>query len=259
MKVIIVGGVAGGASTAARLRRLDENAQITVYERSGYMSYANCGLPYYIGGIIEDRGDLTLQTPESFYSRFRVDVRVKHEVVGIDPAAKTVRVRDLETGRKFTDCYDKLVLATGAKPFVPDIPGADEDGIFVLRTVEDTFRIYDHINGTRASSAVVVGGGFIGLECAENLKHRGLDVTVVEATDQLFRCLIRIWPRRSIRFCKNGVKLRLSTGVESFSKEGAKIICTLSDGEKIPADIVIFSIGVRPDTALAKMPAYPWA
>ena len=112
MKVIIVGGVAGGASTAARLRRLDENAQITVYERSGYMSYANCGLPYYIGGIIEDRGDLTLQTPESFYSRFRVDVRVKHEVVGIDPAAKTVRVRDLETGREFTDCYDKLVLAT---------------------------------------------------------------------------------------------------------------------------------------------------
>lgn len=253
MKVIIVGGVAGGASTAARLRRLDENAQITVYERSGYMSYANCGLPYYIGGIIEDRGDLTLQTPESFYSRFRVDVRVKHEVVGIDPAAKTVRVRDLETGREFTDCYDKLVLATGAKPFVPDIPGADEDGIFVLRTVEDTFRIYDHINGTRASSAMVVGGGFIGLECAENLKHRGLDVTVVEAADQLFSVFDPDMAAQiHTLFAKNGVKLRLSTGVESFSKEGAKIICTLSDGEKIPADTVIFSIGVRPDTDLAK-------
>ncbi|MBQ4370219.1 MAG: FAD-dependent oxidoreductase, partial [Oscillospiraceae bacterium] len=160
MKVVIIGGVAGGATAAARIRRLDEHAQITVFERSGFVSYANCGLPYYIGGVIEDEEELTLQTPESFWERFRITVKVGHEVAAIDPAKKTVTVRELETGKVFTESYDKLVLSPGAKPTRPNLPGIDSKKLFTLRTVEDTFRIREFVVEKQPKTAVLIGGGY---------------------------------------------------------------------------------------------------
>ncbi len=185
MKVVIVGGVAGGATAAARIRRLDENAEIKIFEKSGYISYANCGLPYYIGGEISDREELTLQTPESFNARFRVDVKVRHEVVAINPDRKTVTVRNLSGGEVFEEKYDKLVLSMGAKPIRPNLPGIDDERIFTVRNVEDTFRIKDYIDATKPERAVVIGGGFIGIEMAENLRRLGTEVTLVEAAPQL--------------------------------------------------------------------------
>ena len=185
MKVVIVGGVAGGATAAARIRRLDEQAEIVVFERSGYISYANCGLPYYIGGVIEDPEELTLQTPESFFSRFRIRMKVRHEVTAIHPDRKTVAVKNLETGEAFEESYDKLLLSPGAKPVRPDLPGINSGKVFTLRTVEDTFRIKDHITKNNPRSAVMVGGGFIGLEVAENLRELGMDVTIVQLPRQL--------------------------------------------------------------------------
>lgn len=185
MKVVIVGGVAGGATAAARIRRLDEDAEITIFEKSGYISYANCGLPYYIGGEISDREELTLQTPESFNARFRVDVKVRHEVVAINPDRKTVTVRNLSGGEVFEEKYDKLVLSMGAKPIRPNLPGIDDERIFTVRNVEDTFRIKDYIDATKPERAVVIGGGFIGIEMAENLRRLGTEVTLVEAAPQL--------------------------------------------------------------------------
>ena len=185
MKVIIVGGVAGGATAAARIRRLDEQAEIVVFERSGYISYANCGLPYYVGDIITDPDELTLQTPESFYSRFRVDMKVRHEVVAIHPERKTVTVRNLDTDTEFEESYDKLILSPGAKPTQPDMPGVGIENVFTLRTVEDTFRIKDYIKKNHPCSVVLAGGGFISLELAENLKELGMDVTIVQNGKQL--------------------------------------------------------------------------
>ena len=185
MKVVIVGGVAGGATAAARIRRLDEQAEIVVFERSGYISYANCGLPYYIGGVIEDPEELTLQTPESFFSRFRIQMKVCHEVTAIHPDRKTVAVKNLETGEIFEERYDKLLLSPGAKPVRPDLPGINSSKVFTLRTVEDTFRIKDYINENKPRSAVMVGGGFIGLEVAENLRDLGMDVTIIQKPRQL--------------------------------------------------------------------------
>ena len=185
MKVVIVGGVAGGATAAARIRRLDEQAEIVVFERSGYISYANCGLPYYIGGVIEDPEELTLQTPASFFSRFRIQMKVHHEVTAIHPDRKTVAVRNLETGEAFEERYDKLLLSPGAKPVRPDLPGIDSGRVFTLRTVEDTFRIKDYVNENKPRSAVMVGGGFIGLEVAENLRDLGMEVTVIQKPRQL--------------------------------------------------------------------------
>ena len=185
MKVIIVGGVAGGATAAARLRRLDEQAQIIVFERSGYISYANCGLPYYIGGAITDPEALTLQTPESFFSRFRVEMRVRHEVTALHPERKTVSVKNLETGEEFEEGYDKLILSPGAKPTQPRLPGVGLEKLFTLRTVEDTFRMKEFIRENRPRSAVLAGGGFIGLELAENLRELGVDVTIVQRPKQL--------------------------------------------------------------------------
>ena len=196
MKVVIIGGVAGGATAAARLRRLDEQAEIVVFERSGYVSYANCGLPYYIGGVIEDRSALTLQTPESFFARFRIDIRVRHEVTAIHPEKKTVLVKRLETGEVFEERYDKLILSPGAKPTQPRLPGTGLDKVFTLRTVEDTFRIKDYILQHRPKSAVLAGGGFIGLELAENLRELGLEFRRV-----LFRSLTRIWRPSSTVKC----------------------------------------------------------
>ena len=190
MKVVIVGGVAGGATAAARIRRLDEQAEIVVFERSGYISYANCGLPYYIGGVIEDPEDLTLQTPESFYSRFRIHMKVHHEVTAIHPDRKTVTVKNLNTGEVFEENYDKLLLSPGAKPAWPNLPGMDSRKLFTLRTVEDTFRIKEFVVQHKPKSAVMVGGGFIGLEVAENLGagHGSCHRPAAQTADESLRC-----------------------------------------------------------------------
>ena len=188
MKVLIVGGVAGGATAAARIRRLDENAKIIIFERSGFISYANCGLPYYIGGIIEDKEDLTLQTPEGFFRRFKIVAKVNHEVTDIDVKNKTVLVTDLKTGESFSESYDKLILSPGAKPTIPDFY-IDNEKIFTLRTVEDTLKIRAFVESKQPKSAIVIGGGFIGLEMAENLSELGIDVSIIQRGNHLLPTL----------------------------------------------------------------------
>ena len=253
MKVVIVGGVAGGATAAARIRRLDEQAEIVVFERSGYISYANCGLPYFIGDVITDPEDLTLQTPESFYSRFRTEMKVRHEVTAIHPDRKTVSVKNLETGEEFEENYDKLILSPGAKPTQPRVPGTGLDRVFTLRTVEDTFRIKAYINKHHPKSAVLAGGGFIGLELAENLRELGMDVTIVQRPRQLMTpfdpdiaALIHGEMRR------NGVRLVLGRTVEGFAEKDGGVDVLLKDGAPLHAGMVVLAIGVTPDTALAK-------
>ena len=253
MKVVIVGGVAGGATAAARIRRLDEQAEIVVFERSAYISYANCGLPYYIGGVIEDAGELTLQTPESFFTRFRVQIKVLHEVTAIHPDRKTVSVTNLQTGERFEESYDKLLLSPGAKPTQPRFPGADSDRLFALRTVEDTLRIRAYIDEHHPRSAVLAGGGFIGLELAENLRELGMDVTIVQKPMHLMTpfdadmaALIHGEMRR------HGVKLALGHTVEGFAQRDGGMDVLLQDAAPLHADMVILAIGVTPDTALAK-------
>ena len=194
MKVVIVGGVAGGATAAARIRRLDEQAEIVIFERSGYISYANCGLPYYVGDVIEDPEELTLQTPESFFARFRIDARVHHEVIAIHTDRKTVSVRDLKTGNVFEENYDKLILSPGAKPTQPNMSGVDLPNVFTLRTVEDTLRIKEYIYANHPKSVVLAGGGFISLELAENLRHLGLNVTIVQNGNQLMNPFLSLKP-----------------------------------------------------------------
>ena len=253
MKVVIIGGVAGGATAAARLRRLDEQAEIVVFERSGYVSYANCGLPYYIGGVIEDRSALTLQTPESFFARFRIDIRVRHEVTAIHPEKKTVLVKRLETGEVFEERYDKLILSPGAKPTQPRLPGTGLDKVFTLRTVEDTFRIKDYILQHRPKSAVLAGGGFIGLELSENLRELGLDVTIVQRPKQLMNPFdpdMAAFIHSEVR--RNGIKLALGRTVEGFVQRDGGIDVLLKDEAPLRADMVVLAIGVTPDTALAK-------
>ncbi len=253
MKIVIVGGVAGGATAAARLRRLDEQAEIVIFERSGYMSYANCGLPYYIGGAIEDREELTLQTPEAFFERFRVNVKVRHEVTAIHPEQKTVTVKDLDTGREFEESYDKLLLSPGAKPTQPRLPGVGLDKLFTLRTVEDTLRIKDYIDENKPKSVVLAGGGFIGLELAENLRHLGMEVTIVQRPKHLMSpfdadmaALIHAEMRRG------GVKLALGYTVEGFEERDGGVDVLLKDNEPLHADMVVLAIGVAPDTKLAQ-------
>ena len=253
MKVVIVGGVAGGATAAARIRRLNEQAEIVVFERSGYISYANCGLPYYIGDVITDRSDLTLQTPESFFSRFRVNMKVRHEVTAIHPEEKTVSVKNLETGEEFEESYDKLILSPGAKPTQPRFPVADLDKVFTLRTVEDTLRIKEYINESHPKSAVLVGGGFIGLELADNLRELGMDVTVVEYAKQLmtpFDSDMAAFIHNEMR--KHGVKLVLGRAVEGLEEADGGVKVLLKDDAPLHADMVVLAIGVTPDTALAK-------
>ena len=253
MKIVIVGGVAGGATAAARLRRLDENAEIVVFERSGFVSYANCGLPYYIGGVIEKKEELTLQTPESFKRRFNVDMRVRHEVTKINPERKTVNVTNLVTGESFEESYDKLILSPGARPVRPDFPGIESDKIFTLRTVEDTYKIKDYINANKPSSAVVVGGGFIGIEAAENLNGLGVDVTLVEAMNQLmapFDYDIAAFIHAEVR--RKGVNLVLGRKLQGFKPDGESLEVSIEGGLSIKADMVILAMGVSPDTAIAK-------
>ncbi len=253
MKVVIVGGVAGGASAAARLRRLNEEAQIVVFERSGYVSYANCGLPYYVGGEIAEREALTLQTPASFRARFNIDVRVRHEVTSIDRARKCVRVRDLESGREFEETYDKLVLSPGARPVVPPLPGIDGKNIFTLRTVEDALRIRAFVDANRPAAATVVGGGFIGLEMAENLAGRGVRVTLVEKMEQLLSPLdADMAAFVHAKFRAAGVSLRLGCGVTGFEQDGAQVVTHVENGPALKADLVVLAIGVAPDSGLAR-------
>ena len=253
MKVVIVGGVAGGATAAARIRRLDEQAEIVVFERSGYISYANCGLPYYIGDVITDPEELTLQTPESFFSRFRVDMKVRHEVTAIHPERKTVSVKNLETDEVFEESYDKLILSPGAKPTQPRLPGVGIDKLFTLRTVEDTFRIKEYINQNHPKSAVLAGGGFIGLELAENLRELGMDVTIVQRPKQLmnpFDADMASMIHGEMR--KHGVKMALGYTVEGFEERNGGVDVLLKDNAPLHADMVVLAIGVTPDTALAR-------
>ena len=253
MKVVIVGGVAGGATAAARIRRLDEQAEILVFERSGHISYANCGLPYYIGNVITDPEELLLQTPESFFSRFRVDMKVHHEVIAVHPDRKTLSVKNLETGEEFEESYDKLILSPGAKPTRPELPGMGLEKLFTLRTVEDTFRIKEYINQNHPKSAVLAGGGFISLELAENLRKLGMDVTIVQRPMQLMNPFdpdMAAFIHSEMR--KHGVKLVLGRAVEGFEENEGGVDVLLRDNAPLHGDIVVLAIGVSPDTGLAK-------
>ena len=253
MKIVIVGGVAGGATAAARLRRLDEQAEIVVFERSGYISYANCGLPYYIGGVITDPEELTLQTPESFHARFRVDMHVRHEVTAIHPERKTVTVRDLTRGEVFEESYDKLILSPGAKPTQPRLPGAGSDKIFTLRTVEDTFRIRAYIDQHHPRSAVLAGGGFIGLELAENLRELGMEVTILQRPKQLMNPFdpdMAAFLHAEMR--RGGVELALGRTVEGFVERDGGVDVLVKNEAPLHADMVVLAIGVTPDTHLAE-------
>lgn len=254
MKVIIIGGVAGGATVAARLRRLDEKAQIIIFERSGFISYANCGLPYYVGGTINDEGALTLQTPDSFWDRFRIDARVRHEVTSIDSDKKLVTVRGLDTGKVYEESYDKLVLSPGAVPIKPMLPGIDNSKIYTLRTVEDTLRIRKEAVKDKVKSAVVVGGGFIGVEMAENLRELGIEVSLIEKQEQVLGQL----DRDMVSFVNShmkakGINLLLGSGVEGFEEASEGILVRVDNRESVKADIVILAIGVVPDSSLAKV------
>ncbi|MCI8647141.1 MAG: FAD-dependent oxidoreductase [Firmicutes bacterium] len=253
MKIVIVGGVAGGATAAARIRRLDEQAEITVFERSGYISYANCGLPYYIGGVIAEPEALTLQTPESFFSRFRIDMKVHHEVTAIHPEEKMVSVKNLSTGETFDESYDKLLLSPGAKPVKPRLSGADLDAFFTLRTVEDTFRIKEYIRKEQPKSAVLAGGGFISLELAENLRELGMEVTIVQRPRQLMKPFdpdMAAFIHGTMR--QHGIRLVLGHTVEGFQEKNGGIDILLKDEPPLHADMVVMAIGVTPDTHLAK-------
>jgi NADPH-dependent 2,4-dienoyl-CoA reductase/sulfur reductase-like enzyme/rhodanese-related sulfurtransferase len=238
MKTVIVGGVAGGATAAARLRRLDEGMDIVLIERGQYISFANCGLPYYIGGEIIDREELTLQTPEDFYARFRIDVRILEEVVDIDPGAKTVRIRRVKDGSEYSESYDKLLLSPGAKPFVPPIPGAEGENVFTLRTIPDAFAIRDYVKDKGCRTAAVIGGGFIGLEMAENLAREGLEVSIIEAAPQIATVLDEDVACEAASYLRSqGIKIYTSATVEDISA--------------LEADVVILSVGVRPESELA--------
>ncbi len=248
MKTIIIGGVAGGATAAARLRRLDEKAEIIILERGEYVSFANCGLPYYIGGVITDREDLTLQTPQSFKARFNIDVRVLNEAVKINPDTKTVTVKNLRTGETYEETYDNLILSMGAEPIRPNIEGADGSNVFTLRNIPDTLKIKNYIDTAKPRSAVVIGGGYIGVEMAENLAEAGLKVAIVELADHLIAPLDFDMAADVHRYIKSkGIYLHLNNGVKAIS--GNTVI--LQNGE-ITADMIIMSVGVRPETAIAK-------
>ena len=252
-KIVIVGGVAGGATAAARIRRLDEDAQIVVFERSGFVSYANCGLPYFIGDVIDDPQALTLQTPESFFSRFRVDIRVRHEVTAIHRDRKTVSVTNLTTGETFEESYDKLLLAPGAKPVQPKLPGIGLDKVFTLRTVEDTFRIKNYINAHKPKSAVLAGGGFISVELAENLRALGMEVTIVQRPRQLMNPFdpdMAAFLHAEAR--KHGVNLALGFSVEGFAEKDGGVDVLLENAAPLHADMVVLAIGVSPESSLAK-------
>ncbi|MDL2263762.1 FAD-dependent oxidoreductase [Synergistaceae bacterium OttesenSCG-928-I11] len=251
-KILIVGGVAGGASAAARLRRLDEHAEIIMFEKGEYISFANCGLPYYIGGEIEKRASLILQTPEAFRGRFNVDVRICSEVAAIDRTKKTVTVKNHKTGESYTERYDSLILSPGAEPIKPSIGGVDSKGVFTLRNLSDTDRIKNFIAENKPHTVAIVGGGYIGVEMAENLHKAGLDVTLIEMLNQVIAPLdfdMACGVHRHIE--SKGVKLLLETAVKSIQGHNGKLQVELSKGS-LDVDMLILSIGVRPETGLAR-------
>lgn len=251
-KVLIVGGVAGGATAAARLRRLDEKANIIMFERGEYISFANCGLPYYIGGDIKEKSALTLQTPLSFNSRFNVDVRVQSEVTAINPKNKSVTVKNHATGEVYEESYDKLILSMGAEPIKPNIEGINSDTVFTLRNIPDTYKIKDYIENKKPRSAAVVGGGFIGVEMAENLRAAGLQVTLIEMADQVIAPIDYDMASDVHRHIESkGVKLMLGNAVRYISENGNSLKIALNSGE-VNADMLIMAIGVRPETKIAK-------
>ena len=252
MKVLIVGGVAGGATAAARLRRLNEFCEIILFERGEHISYANCGLPYHIGGVIEDSGQLILQTPESFKARFNIDVRVKSEVVSINPASKTVEVKKVDTGETYSESYDYLIISTGAYPVLPSIKGADSERVFTLRSIADTFRIKDFIDRIKPRRAAVIGGGYIGVEVAENLHKSGLEVTIIEKANQVIAsidCDMAAQVHRHIE--KMGVRLLLESTVHAITDDKGELRIAV-DSDEITADMAVMAVGALPDTALAK-------
>ena len=254
MKVVIIGGVAGGATAAARIRRLDEQAEIIVFERSGYISYANCGLPYYIGDTITDPEALTLQTPESFFSRFQITMKVRHEVTAIHAERNVVSVKNLETGAEFEERYDKLLLSPGAKPSLPTVPGTDIDRLFTLRTVEDTFLIKDYINKKKPRSVILAGGGFISLELAENLRHLGMEVTIIQRPKQLMNPFdedMASFIHSEMR--SHGIRLLLGHTVEGFEETENGVRVLLKEEAPLSADMAVLAIGVSPDTRLAEI------
>ena len=253
MKVVIVGGVAGGASAAARLRRLSENAEIILLERGAYISFANCGLPYYVGGVITEKSALTLQTPESFCQRFRIDVRVRSEVTAINRRSRKVTVHDLEKDTTYTESYDRLILSTGAEPLIPQIGGADLEGVYTLRNIPDAYAIRDRAVALGAGKrAVIVGGGYIGVEMAENLHHAGLDVTIVEMADHLIAPLDFDMAADVHHYVEGkGQHLMLGSAVTGIRKDGDGLTVSTSTGD-VGADLVLLSVGVRPESRLAR-------
>ncbi|MAE60233.1 MAG: NADH oxidase [Planctomycetaceae bacterium] len=254
-RILIVGGVAGGATAAARARRMDERAQIIVFEKDGYPSFANCGLPYYLGGEIEDRDKLLVAPAELLRQRLKLDVRVRHQVLSIDRSAKRVEVLDRDAGKTYDEPYDKLILATGAAPIVPPVPGGDADGVFTLRNLEDTDAIHTYLTQRQTGHAVVVGGGYIGLEMAEQLRHRGLDVTLVELAPQVLTLMDAEMVKPIEDELKQyGVAVRINTQIQSIdrSESGGIAAVKLSDGSTVDCDVLVFGIGVRPSTELAQ-------
>jgi CoA-disulfide reductase len=252
-KIVIIGGVAGGASAAARLRRLDEDAEIVLFERGKYISFANCGLPYYIGDVIKDRDDLLVQTPEKFKARFNIDVRVSSEVTEIDRERKEVRVKDLSCETVYAEKYDKLVLSPGAEPSKPPIKGIDSPCIFTLRSIPDADAINEFIAQQKPKRAVVVGGGYIGLEMAENLRHRGLLVAIVEMMDQVMPTLDKeMASSLHEHLQQQSIALWLSDAVAGFRQDNSKLKIDLKSGMEIACDMVVLAIGVKPEIELAK-------
>ena len=250
-KILIVGGVAGGAGTAARLRRLDENARIILFERGSYISFANCALPYYIGGEITDKNALTVQTVQSFTTRFNVDVRIHSNVTAIHPDTKTVSVHDTQNNRVYEENYDSLVLSPGAEPVRPPIEGIQSERVFTLRSIPDTFAIKEFIEKKHARSAAIVGGGFIGIEMAENLKRAGLEVTLIEMADQVIAPVdYDIACEVHAHLQEKGVRLQLNSALSSVSDTGSALNIQLTSGN-VKADMMILAIGVNPESALA--------
>lgn len=252
MKILIIGGVAGGATTAARYRRIDEKAEIIIFEKDNYISYANCGLPYYIGNAIKEKEKLQVQTVEGMSKRYNLDIRIQTEVLSIDEDKKTVTAKNLFTNETYTETYDKLVLSCGAKPIIPNFKGLSEaENVFTLRNIPDTYRIKDYIVNNNLKSALVIGGGFIGIEMAENIRDCGLDVTLVEKSNQVLNQIdFEMAQIVHQELNKHGIKLLLNNGVKSFENKGKTVI--LEDGTEINSDIIILAIGVTPENTLVK-------
>ncbi len=254
-RILIIGGVAGGASCAARSRRLNEEAEIIVFEKGAFVSFANCGLPYYVGDVIEEEKNLLVATPELFQKRFNIEVKLRHEVLRIDKTAKILKVKDLNSGQEYEEAYDKLVIATGANAIRPPLPGIDNQGIFTVRTIPESRQIKQWLTGASVKKACVVGGGFIGLEITENLINRGIEVTLIDKGPQLLAPLdAEMTAELESRLVKQGVKILLEEGVQEFKKSSGEsaLIVSTDTGKSIEADLVILGVGVKPNSALAK-------